>query len=353
MFQGGTSSSTSASSKGPLALQRAEAVGTTLADLDGGPSASELLREVGWLLDDSVAAIKQAADSTPETITWQELRSLQRYRKDAAHATFHSDTSVQEPQIVMRAHLDRLQSMWQRRIDDRVPLQYLNNAAHWRDVVLAVGPGVLIPRPETEQMIDMAVEALQANPSLSSGPWLDLGTGSGALALGLAGVLPPTSQVWAIDVSEQAAAWARLNVQRLARPSVKVVVGEWYAPVQHLEGQVAGIVSNPPYIPRHQMRGLQAKVGRHEPWTALAGGAGAGVDSLTVICTGAARMLRPGGWLALETAGGHQAQEVAQLLRSMTLPSQAGGAQQAFADVTVQADMFRVDRFVAARRLPL
>lgn len=76
-----------------------------------------------------------------------------------------------------------------------MPLAYLTHSAHWRDVVLAVGPGVLIPRPETELMLDLAAAALRARPQLGRGPWLDLGTGSGALAVGLAAVLPESAQV--------------------------------------------------------------------------------------------------------------------------------------------------------------
>jgi len=76
-----------------------------------------------------------------------------------------------------------------------VPLQYLTASAHWRDLVLAVGPGTLIPRPETEQLVDLAAAAVRKSPDLATGHWLDLGTGSGALALGLASVLDPSAQV--------------------------------------------------------------------------------------------------------------------------------------------------------------
>ena len=80
-------------------------------------------------------------------------------------------------------------------MEERVPLSYLTGSAHWRDLVLAVGAGVLIPRPETELMVDLAAAAVARSPPLGCGPWLDLGTGSGALAVGLASVLPDSAQV--------------------------------------------------------------------------------------------------------------------------------------------------------------
>ena len=75
-----------------------------------------------------------------------------------------------------------------------MPLQYLTASAHWRDLVLAVGRGTLIPRPETEQLVDLAAAAVRDSPELASGHWLDLGTGSGALALGLTSILSPSAQ---------------------------------------------------------------------------------------------------------------------------------------------------------------
>lgn len=139
----------------------------------------------------------------------------------------------------------------------REPLQYLCNVAHWRDITLAVGAGVLIPRPETEQLIDLTQEvrtrgceytcpsgyqrsypcllalhgdvltvgkllliiwlgqAFLLHPELREGTWADLGTGSGALAIGLASILLPGSRVLAVDCSASARDWANLNVQRL------------------------------------------------------------------------------------------------------------------------------------------
>lgn len=194
-------------------------------------------------------------------------------------------------------------------LQDRVPFQYLIATAHWRDLVLAVGPGILVPRPETELMIDLAAAALAANPALARLPWADLGTGSGALAIATAQLLlqhrqhtpqppehaqPPgapgtTSSstapcVYAVDLSPTAAAYAAANAAACGvGGAVQVRQGSWFSPLQELQGSLGGVLSNPPYIPRSQIdEGLQAEVGRHEPLSALDGGPGEGMDSLQV-----------------------------------------------------------------------
>ena len=144
--------------------------------------------------------------------------------------------------------------------------------------------------------------------------------------------------------------------------------GSWFEPLEAAgAGRLAGVVSNPPYISSAEMPGLQAEVGRHEPHLALHGGEGLGIDCLLPICVGAARLLRPGGLLALETAGGEQARYIADLLAHMRcsalgsaaadgITGGAGGAgageRLAFTDVRVRRDLRGVDRFVTASRAP-
>ena len=111
--------------------------------------------------------------------------------------------------------------------------------------------------------------------------------------------------VWAVDLSPVAAAHARFNAG-LAGVSdhVEVVTGSWCAPLEAMgmRDRLGGLVSNPPYIPRVQMSGLQREVGAHEPTSALDGGEGPGMDSLAVICEQAVHRLIPGGFLALEVS---------------------------------------------------
>lgn len=156
--------------------------------------------------------------------------------------------------------------------------------------MLAVGPGILVPRPETELMLDLAAAALQANPSLGQLPWADLGTGSGALAIATAQLLQTqtqrgnTPQVYAVDLSSTAAAYAATNAAACGvQDTVHALQGSWFEPLQHLKGRLGGVLSNPPYIPRSQIEaGLQAEVGQHEPMSALDGGPGEGMNSLQV-----------------------------------------------------------------------
>lgn len=317
------------------AIAQADAVGSVFADADGGPSSEDLKIELNWLLDDAVDAVQASADSQWKPCTWRQLQS----NMDLYHPK-HTTNASQS--IGLKADINTLAQLWKQRTQDRVPLQYLNNCCHWRDLILAVGDGVLIPRPETEVLIDLAEQAMHDQPKLKQGVWLDLGTGSGAISIGLATLLPCSTQVYAVDESLEAVAWAKLNVQRLGLTDrIQVKTGFWYEPVQSMCGKVAGIVSNPPYIPHSQMRHLQAEVRQYEPWLALDGGQGSGLDSLKLICQGAATVLQPGGFLALETTGGSQAQQVISLLQQM----------QAFDRVQSIPDLAGIHRFVTAWKL--
>jgi release factor glutamine methyltransferase len=118
--------------------------------------------------------------------------------------------------VLLRISIEELENQWVQRVKERRPFQYIVGCAHWRDLVLSVQEGVLIPRPETEQMIDLAEAAIMGNPSLAVGLWADLGTGSGAIAIALARLLPSPGSVLAVDMSETAVAVARRNVGHYA-----------------------------------------------------------------------------------------------------------------------------------------
>ncbi|MFN3377171.1 MAG: peptide chain release factor N(5)-glutamine methyltransferase [Burkholderiaceae bacterium] len=183
------------------------------------------------------------------------------------------------------------------------PVAYLTGRKAFYGLDLAVDARVLDPRPDTETLVDWALEVLegQAQPRL-----IDLGTGSGAIALALQHARPD-AQVWALDASTDALAVAQANATRLGLP-VRCLQGQW------LTGCTAGpfalIVSNPPYIAAHDphLTALQ-----HEPRSALVSGAD-GLDDLRTIVAQAPTHLLPGGWLLLEH-GWDQADAVAALLR--------------------------------------
>ena len=259
----------------------------------------------------------------------------------------------------LRRPLGALRRLWSARLEDRVPYQYLAGACHWYDMVLAVGPGVLIPRPETEELLDLAKAHARAAGGGAPGAWADLGTGSGALAIGLARALggpggpgrdPPAGArapaVWAVDASPAARSYATANAERLGvSGAVRVVAGSWFEPLAGLEGTLAGVVSNPPYIPSGDLPGLQAEVGRHEPALALDGGPGDGLGSLLPVAEGSALFLRGGGFFGVETNGCAQAQLLAERVAAMRGPR---GEARAFRDVRVVPDLSGIERFVAA-----
>ena len=244
------------------ALEAVAAVGDSWAAADGGPSGADLQTELSWLLDDAVAGVSSGSGGSGGDGGWQNAtwRALER---DAASGP-DSGGGDGRRLVRLREPLPALEALWRERLERRTPLQYLTSAAYWRDVVLSVGPGVLIPRPETELVLDFVAEAVAAAPGLSRGTWVDLGTGSGALAVGLARAMPAVPRVWAVDLSPVPAAYAAYNAARLGVGGrVATALGSWYEPLRALGvAQVAGIVSNPPYIAAPVLPGLQVEVGR-------------------------------------------------------------------------------------------
>lgn len=244
------------------------------------------------------------------------------------------------PEISLSRSLADLTQLWQTRLRDRVPVQYLVGRVPWREFDLAVSPAVLIPRPETELLIDLANSAaLQYGwPVQEVSHWADLGTGSGAIALGLASVFP-LATVHAVDWSEPALAIARQNAEAAGLGDrIQFHQGSWFEPLAFLAGQLQGIVSNPPYIPTSDLTHLDPEVAVHEPYTALDGGPD-GLDCIRHIVHTAPHYLKPGGLLLLEMMAG-QAPAVAQLL------SNTGQ----YATVQIHPDLAGIERFAVSVR---
>ena len=298
-----------------------------LADDPTAPGRESLCTELRWLVEDSVG--RDAAD-------WRELLSGSTSPDEVAGRSLRSRLSPRE-----------IREVWRHRLSERVPIQYVLGTASWYDLELRVGPGVLIPRPETEVLLDLALRAMAGRGgALGRHPWLDLGSGSGALAVGLAShsqeACGQSVRVAAVERSDRARAYAEENVSRCGVGDlVSVLSGSWFEPV--LDRVFGGIVSNPPYVTGEEMRGLQAEVGRHEPGDALYGGPGGGLDDLEHIASEAAGHLVPGGFLGLETGGGGQAEQLGELMMAST-----GGASSPWAEVEVRRDLQGVPRFVIA-----
>ncbi|MBW4618349.1 MAG: peptide chain release factor N(5)-glutamine methyltransferase [Cyanosarcina radialis HA8281-LM2] len=241
------------------------------------------------------------------------------------------------PQIWLSVSLEDLTKLWQQRLDRRMPIQYLTGVAYWRDFSLVVSPAVLIPRPETECLIDIAVATSQDFTD-DNQHWADLGTGSGAIALGLATALP-TAKIHAVDRSLEALSIARRNAERLGLSDrITFDRGDWWEPLSALKGQFTGMVSNPPYIPSEMLPDLQPEVAWHEPPLALDGGSD-GLDCLRHLVNTAADYLRPGGIWLVETMAG-QPPAVADLLQQ----------QGQYSHVQISPDLAGIDRFVLALR---
>jgi release factor glutamine methyltransferase len=226
--------------------------------------------------------------------------------------------------------------LWEQYLDQRVPLQYLVGTAPWRNWELQVSPAVLIPRPETELIIDMV---LQYTPlDLRAGNWLDLGTGSGAIAIGLAAALPQAT-IHAVDCSEAALAIARTNVAQVGfADRIHLYPGDWWQPVVHLSGQVTGMVSNPPYIPTELVADLPPEVAKYEPHLALDGGSD-GLVAIRKLVTTAPDFLMAGGLWLIEMMAG-QGVAIVELLQQ----------QGQYQDMQIVNDWAGFDRFVVARR---
>lgn len=190
------------------------------------------------------------------------------------------------------------------------PVAYLTGIREFWGLALKVCPAVLIPRPETETLVELALRHLPLDRAVRV---LDLGTGSGAIALAIAKERPQVAMT-AIDASDTALAVAHDNARRLGITNVTWLRSDWYAALPPPPAGAAFdlIVSNPPYIAAHDVH-LQEGDLRFEPATALTPGAD-GLTALRCIVTGARRHLRPGGVLAVEQ-GFDQSDAVQRLFR--------------------------------------
>lgn len=182
------------------------------------------------------------------------------------------------------------------RREAREPLQHITGQSPFRHLVLDVGPGVLVPRPETELVAQLAIDALMQVP-IPSPLAVDLGTGTGALALALATEVPH-SRVYAVERFDDALAWASRNIDRLGDGRVTLTQADAADALPELDGTVDVVVTNPPYIPDAD-KPADIEVLGYDPETALFGGDDGLRDIRTFIAT-AARLLRPGGVLVLE-----------------------------------------------------
>jgi release factor glutamine methyltransferase len=181
----------------------------------------------------------------------------------------------------------------------RIPLQHITGVAHFRYLQLAVGPGVFIPRPETESVVQLVIDRLRAleRAGVVRPKVVDLGTGSGAIAGSIAHEVPE-AEVFAVEFSEFAHAWAAKNLRPLG---VTLMLGDLRDALPELNGTFDVVVSNPPYIPAEAIPN-EPEVALHDPPEALYGGGADGMELPTAAAASAARLLIPGGYFVMEHA---------------------------------------------------
>jgi release factor glutamine methyltransferase len=216
----------------------------------------------------------------------------------------------------------------------RVPLQHLTGVAGFRRLELAVGPGVFVPRPETELLAGWAVEQAGA---LDKPVVMDLGTGSGAIAKAVAAEVP-AARVHAVEMDDRAHHYATLN---LAGTGVDLRLGDLGAAFDDLAGTVDVVVSNPPYIPLEAWESVAVEARDHDPALALWSGDD-GLDAIRLVETRAALLLAPGGVVGVEHADVQGESAPAVFAR-------ANDSGRRWTDVRDHVDLAGRPRFVTAR----
>ncbi|MEO0928753.1 MAG: peptide chain release factor N(5)-glutamine methyltransferase [Cyanobacteria bacterium J06643_13] len=281
-----------------------------------------------WYQQAKQAAISSKID--PEEVDWL-LQTVTSLTSLDLRLNILGDRS----QISSSKSLSELSKLWQQRLQERLPVQYLVETVFWRRFQLKVTPAVLIPRPETELIIDIA--AKHNRITVASQYWVDLGTGSGAIALGLADIFP-TATIHAVDLSPDALEIAQENAQSLNLSNICFAQGSWWSPLSSLQGKVTGMVSNPPYIPSAQIARLDPEVAQHEPRMALDGGDDGLDDIRHLVATAPLYLVSGGMWLVEIMID--QAAAVVELLQQ----------QGEYYDIKVLRDLAGVERFVLAYR---
>ncbi len=244
--------------------------------------------------------LSQAGVPSPQAdATWLLCHILDTDRSDLlTRLTFDQELTAEQVSAFDAALARR---------EKREPLQHITGTAAFRSLELKVGPGVFVPRPETEQVVQYAIDYLRQLPV--PGKAIDLGTGSGAIAIAMAFEVPQT-KVYAVELSEDAHKYAASNIAA-NNVSVELRLGAMQQVVGDLIGHLDVVISNPPYIPDSAIP-IDPEVRDYDPDLALYGGED-GLDVIRDISGIGAALLRPGGLLVLEHADG-QSDAIRELL---------------------------------------
>ncbi|WP_405179849.1 peptide chain release factor N(5)-glutamine methyltransferase [Nocardia sp. NBC_01377] len=281
-------------------------------------------------VDEAAEILRQAGVHSPRT----DAELL------AAHLLGVQRTRLILVPLIEPEQLERYRELVARRAR-RIPLQHLTGVAAMGEIDLAVGPGVFVPRPETELLFAWALAFLETLPRDHSPIVVDLCTGSGALALAIAHARPD-ARVHAVELDPDALVWARRNADDRAADGDTAIVlhaADVTDPtlLTELNGRVDVVVSNPPYIPEDTV--LDPEVVDHDPHRALFGGTD-GLDVVRGMVPTIARLLRPGGATAIEHDDSN----------GSTLAALLNAEVGMFTDVIEHPDLAGRPRFVVARR---
>lgn len=252
------------------------------------------MTEQVWTLRDALrwtTEFFERRDVLPARLNAERLLSAATGLSRVELYAYHDRPLSAEERAIYRSFIERRSA--------GEPLQYLTGEVPFRHIVLRVHPGVFIPRPETEVLVDAGLEALR-EAGLDAPVVVDLCTGSGAVAASVAHEIPG-ARVFATEIVPETAAAARANVERLGLSDrVTVLGGDLFAPLPaELLGGVDLVLSNPPYVPSADLPDLPEEVRAFEPLVALDGGPD-GLDVARRIMAEAPRWLRPGRLLAME-----------------------------------------------------
>ena len=283
-------------------------------------------------LRDARAVLARAGVPTPQA----DAELLAAFLIGREHGVAMSRGEVQAAVVLGHVAPDGLSALVARRAR-RVPLQHLTGTAPFRGLDLAVGPGVFVPRPETEQVAERAIaEAREVMTRHGQVLVADLCTGSGAIALAIVHEVPG-AVVHAVELDAHAHAWAVRNVAAVGA-GVVLVRGDARSALAQLDGTVDVVVSNPPYVPPGAVP-VDPEVADHDPAVALYGLGPDGLEVPRGIVAAAGRLLRTGGLLVME-----HAEVQAAAVRQMV------AATGVFEQVSTSVDLTGRDRMVLARR---
>ena len=236
--------------------------------------------------------------------------------------------------LYLKKNLEHLELIWEDHLFNSSPMQYLCGITFWRDLKLEVTEKVLIPRPETELIVDIVFNIFRKKSEKLF--FAELGTGSGAISIALA-LAYPLSEGVATDIDQDALEIATKNFINSSKQSnLKFYCGNWWSPLESFKGKLDLAISNPPYIPKDTYEKLPKEVKNFEPKVALLGGED-GLKHIREIIKKAPFFLKEKGWIILENHH-DQGEKVKQLL-----------IQNKFTSIDIVKDFSGIGRFTIGR----